>query len=139
MLAITIGTVGEAVSNQLLTFQNAGNSVVTVNSDAHVKFVDAKVAHENHANVSDISEESLAKVGMVIVDFESMVKSSADHKNLFEVASFVRKYAANYESVVVITNLADASNHVGSVDFTLYERRILASKAFSLTAKVTNM
>ncbi|MBB3764755.1 bifunctional phosphoribosylaminoimidazolecarboxamide formyltransferase/IMP cyclohydrolase [Sphingomicrobium lutaoense] len=120
--------------------------------DGRVKTLHPKVhgailgVRDNPDHVAAMEEHGIAPIDMVVVNlypFEETVASGADRATIIENIdiggpSMVRSAAKNHGDVAILTDPADYDAVIGELDghggLTLEFRRMLAAKAFALTA-----
>ena len=121
--------------------------------DGRVKTLHPKIhagilnIRKNKKHKKDLKKLNIPNIDLVIVDlypFEKKLKEITKFDNLIEYIdiggpTLIRAAAKNFNDVTVISNISDYSNFVkemkinkGSTSF--YFRKIMASKAFSLSA-----
>ncbi len=101
---------------------------------------------DDESHKKTISELNISSIDIVVVnlyDFEGTLKSGKSHEEIIENIdiggpSMIRSSAKNYKDVIVITDINDYSLVIEKLknnSLTLEDRKKLAYKAFSITAR----
>ena len=101
---------------------------------------------DNKSHVDTVNEYEIGSIDLVVVnlyDFEGMLKAGKSHEEMIENIdiggpSMIRSAAKNYKDVAIVVDVADYDmviEKLKSDTLTLEDRKRLAYKAFSITAR----